>query len=203
MSSIKPFLLGVAGGSGSGKTYFSRALHARVGSEKSQVIYQDNFYIDQSHRFDHDGGSVNFDHPNSIDFQLLAECLKMLKAGQTTQIPMYDFVTHSRHKKTIEVKPKDLIIVEGILIFHPPEVRDLFDERIFFDTTEELRFQRRLARDIKERGRSPEGVRQQFLNQVKPMHDTYVEPSKAFAHTVSQDLNQFHNTLDRISKKFA
>src|SRR4051812_32486143 len=92
----RPFLLGVAGGSGSGKTYFARALQQRLGASACEIIYQDNFYIDQSHRFDHDGGAVNFDHPDSIDFALLARCLAELKAGAKTRIPVYEFVTHRR-----------------------------------------------------------------------------------------------------------
>lgn len=186
----RPFLLGVAGGSGSGKTYFARALQAQLGAD-CELIYQDNFYIDQSHRFDFDGGSVNFDHPDSIDFPLLASCLRQLKSGAETQIPIYDFVTHKRRPETLAVAAKRVIIVDGILIFHAPEVRELFDDLVFFDTPEELRYSRRLERDVKERGRTPEGVRNQFLKQVKPMHDTFVAPSKAFAKTVVCDVDGY------------
>lgn len=196
-----PFLLGVAGGSGSGKTFFARALHRALGGERAEIVYQDNFYIDQSHRFDHDGGSVNFDHPGAIDFPLLAEALARLKGGTAAEIPIYDFVTHTRRKDTVRVVPKSVILVDGILIFHAPEVRSLFDEMVFFDTPEDLRFQRRLERDVKERGRTPEGVRQQFYRQVKPMHDAYVEPSKEFATTVVRDLGEFQGVLAHYSEK--
>lgn len=190
---IKPnnvFILGVAGGSGSGKTYFAKALAEALG-EFATIVYQDNFYIDQSHRFDHDGGSVNFDHPESLELTLLAKCLSELKAGKPTEIPVYDFKTHTRMGNTLRVPSKTIVIVDGILIFHPDYLRDKFDEMIFFDTPESLRFERRLERDVVERGRTVEGVKAQFLKQVKPMHDEFVEPSKAHAHTVIKDLGDY------------
>jgi uridine kinase len=192
----KPFILGIAGGSGSGKTYFARALQERLGNGVSTLIYQDNFYIDQSHRFDHDGGSVNFDHPDSLDFPLLAKCLSKLRSGEPTDIPIYDFVTHTRSKQTLSALPTPIIIVDGILIFHPEPVRSQFDQMIFFDTPEHLRYERRLKRDVEERGRTPEGVRNQFLNQVKPMHDEFVDPSSIHAHTVVRDLGEFQGILE-------
>lgn len=198
--SKRPFLLGVAGGSGSGKTFFARAMRERLGPRLCEIIYQDNFYIDQSKRFDFDGGSVNFDHPDSIDFARLAESLRALKAGHSSAIPVYDFKTHSRLKDTIQVEPVRVIITDGILIFHSPELRALFDELVFFDTPEELRFQRRLERDVHERGRTPEGVRNQFYKQVKPMHDQFVEPSKAFAHHVVTDVGSYDDVLKNYCK---
>lgn len=205
MHSENPFLLGVAGGSGSGKTFFSEALVKELqkmcGSNICEIVYQDNFYIDQSHRFDCDGGAVNFDHPDSIDFKLLAEHLKKLKSGIATEIPTYDFSTHKRKKETLLIFPKKIIIVEGILIFHSEIVRSLFDDLIFFQTPEELRFERRLERDVKERGRAPAGVREQFYKQVKPMHDLYVEPSKVFADTVVNDVGYFDQILKSYCQK--
>jgi uridine kinase len=203
--SIKPsevYVLGVAGGSGSGKTYFADALHKALGPMISTIVYQDNFYIDQSHRFDHDGGSVNFDHPESLDFPLLAEKVKELKSGHATAIPIYDFATHKRRKETLHVAPRKVIIVDGILIFHPPYLRELFDGLIFFDTPEALRFERRLKRDVEERGRTPEGVKAQFLKQVKPMHDQFVEPSKTFAQLVVTDNSNYSETLLKFIKMF-
>lgn len=194
------FILGVAGGSGSGKTYFARALAECLG-DHACLVYQDNFYIDQSHRFDHDGGSVNFDHPESLELTLLAKCLGELKNGMGTKIPQYDFVTHSRLKAPIEVPQKRIIIVDGILIFHPDYLRAQFDEMVFFDTPENLRYERRLERDVKERGRKPEGVRAQFLKQVKPMHDEFVEPSKAFAHTIIRDLGDYQEHFEAYKNK--
>jgi uridine kinase len=191
----KPFIIGVAGGSGSGKTYFARALQKAIGVEHCELIYQDNFYIDQSARFDHDGGSVNFDHPDAIEFSLLAAHLRTLKSGQHTAIPIYDFVTHSRKPDTLPVQARPIIIVDGILIFHPPQLRALFDDLIFFDTPEELRFQRRLDRDVHERGRTPEGVHAQFFKQVKPMHDQFVAPSMSHANIIVRDLGEYEHTL--------
>lgn len=187
----RPFIIGIAGGSGSGKTYFAHALQKEMGDSSCSLVLQDNFYFDQSKRFDYDGGSVNFDHPNSIDFSLLASCLRQLKEGKDTPIPLYDFVTHTRRTETCLVKARPIILVDGILIFHSPELRALFDDKVFFDTHEELRFQRRMERDIKERGRKPEGVQKQFFQQVKPMHDQYVEPSKNFAQLVVKDNENF------------
>ena len=195
------FLLGVAGGSGSGKTYFAQALFQKLGSEICEIVYQDNFYIDQSKKFDFDGGSVNFDHPDSIDFPLLAQQMKALKQGQEVQIPIYDFVTHQRKSETILIRPKPVIILDGILIFHPPDLRDQFDEKVFFDTPEDLRFQRRLHRDIKERGRAPAGVHSQFYKQVKPMHDQFVEPSKCHANRIVKELEDFDSVLHACCQK--
>ena len=152
-------------------------------------------------RFDRDGGSVNFDHPESIDFNLLAECLQKLKSGRQVDIPLYDFATHTRKKETLKAEPRKIIIVDGILIFHPERVRELFDELVFFETAEELRFQRRLERDVKERGRTAEGVLEQFTKQVKPMHDLFVEPSKKFAHTIVKDIGHFETVLNNYFEK--
>lgn len=196
-----PYILGIAGGSGSGKTYFAQALKKTLSEDFCEVILQDSFYIDQSARFDFDGGSVNFDHPQSIDFTLLAEKLKSLKQGRAVEVPIYDFVTHSRLKKTVHVQPKRVILVDGILIFHSEILRPIFDDLIFFDTHEELRFSRRLHRDVHERGRTEQGVRAQFQNQVKPMHDTFVEPSKRFANTVVSETDDFSVVLAAYEKK--
>lgn len=195
-----PFILGVAGGSGSGKTYFAQAVLDRLGHDRCSIVCQDNFYIDQSHRFDFDGGSVNFDHPDSIDFELLAEKLGEIKKGRDVEIPIYDFVTHKRKSETLSIPPKPMIIVDGILIFHSLKVREIFSDLIFFETPEELRYQRRLERDVRERGRTPEGVQSQFEKQVKPMHDLFVEPSKYHAKTVVSDLREYHFALEAICK---
>ena len=193
------FLLGVSGGSGSGKTYFAEALQTALGPDVCEIISQDNYYIDQSKRFDYDGGSVNFDHPDSIDFDLLASHLAAFKRGEEVDVPLYDFVTHSRREETVRVKPKPVIIIDGILIFHPEHVRDKFDDLIYFDTAEDLRFSRRLDRDTKERGREPEGVRNQFYKQVKPMHDLFVEPCKHLARTVVRENENFAQVLADMS----
>lgn len=199
----KTIIVGVAGGSGSGKTYFVEALYKRLGNSICTVVCQDSFYHDQSQKFDYDGGSVNFDHPESIDYRLMAERLAQLKSGRDTRIPIYDFVTHSRREESVPISAKPVILVDGILIFHWPEVRELFDEMIYFDTPEELRYKRRLDRDVRQRGRTAEGVRNQFLRQVKPMHDAYVEPSKKHAHLRVHDVGQFDDVLEKYFQKFS
>ena len=195
-------LVGIAGGSGSGKTTFAHALAARMPEKDCALIFQDNYYIDQSARFDFDGGSVNFDHPDSLDFPLLAAHLTALKARTRIEIPIYDFSTHSRLKTTLPQAPKRIILVDGILIFHPESVRSLFDELVFFDTPEALRFQRRIERDVQERGRTPEGVKSQFMKQVKPMHDRFVEPTRRFADTVVRDLGEYASILEVFTAKY-
>ncbi|MBX3021166.1 MAG: uridine kinase [Bdellovibrionales bacterium] len=196
----RPYILGVAGGSGSGKTYFASAVQRALGESVCAIVYQDSFYIDQSAKFDFDGGAVNFDHPDSLDFALLVKCLSKIKNAEEAELPIYDFHSHSRSAKTLRLPVKPVILVDGTLIFHPPEVRALFDDLIFFDTPEALRFQRRLERDVKERGRTAEGVRKQFESQVKPMHDKFVEPSKRFANTTVVDVGQFDDVLARYTK---
>lgn len=198
---IVPYIIGVAGGSGSGKTYFARELQKILGDELSAIVYQDNYYIDQSHRFDGDGGSVNFDHPESLDFDLLARDLGKLKKGESIDVPIYDFATHTRKKETLKYNPKKIILVDGILILDSHVVRDQLDEAVFFDTPEELRFKRRLERDVQERGRSAEGVKKQFEKQVRPMHDQFVEPSKIFAQTIVKDFGDYHEAIEFFTKK--
>jgi len=197
----RPYIIGVAGGSGSGKTYFARELHRILGEHHCTILYQDNYYIDQSHRFDGDGGSVNFDHPSSLDFDLLAEGLALLKQGKSIEVPIYEFATHKRLQKTITCEPKKIILVDGILILDSPVVRAELDEAVFFDTPEELRFKRRLERDVVERGRTPDGVKKQFDLQVRPMHDLFVQPSKVHAQTVVCDLGEYSEALQAFTKK--
>jgi uridine kinase len=196
------YLLGVSGGSGSGKTYFARDLQARLTQDHCALIYQDSFYIDQSHKFDKDGGSVNFDHPSAIDFDLMCECLIKLKEGREVELPIYDFATHSRLQSTQHQAPRKLIIVDGILIFHHERLRSLFDHLIFFETDEQIRFERRLARDVVERGRTEAGVRDQFYKQVKPMHDQFVQPSSQYSNQVIVNEDDYHQVLERFVNKF-
>jgi uridine kinase len=196
-----PYIIGVAGGSGSGKTFFARELQKSLGDENCTIIYQDNYYIDQSHRFDGDGGSVNFDHPESLDFKLMAQGLSDLKKGKTIQVPLYDFATHTRKKDSLVCSPKKIILIDGILILDSALVRAELDEAVFFDTPEELRFSRRLERDVHERGRTPEGVKKQFELQVRPMHDQFVEPSKLYAQTIVKDFGDYNDALEFFKKK--
>jgi len=204
MSSV--FILGIAGGSCSGKTTLTQYVKEAFG-EKANVLAQDNFYIDQSHRFDRDGGSVNFDHPSSIDFSLMGECIKGLKAGKDVAIPVYDFATHTRAKETHNVESRSLIIIDGTLILSQDVVSNLLDASFFMDTPEDIRFQRRLDRDTRERGRTEQGVKDQFYKQVKPMHDEWVGPSKSLAtHVFSGDMkfptdSALNTILENIKKR--
>lgn len=200
---IKPYVIGVAGGSGSGKTYFARELQQVLGDKICTILYQDNYYIDQSHHFDGDGGSVNFDHPSSLDFELLARGLSELKSGKSIEVPIYEFSTHKRLNKTISCEPKKIILVDGILILDSNLVRAQLDEAIFFDTPEELRFRRRLDRDVHERGRTTEGVKKQFDLQVRPMHDQFVQPSKIHAQTIVCDLGEYSEMLNFFSQRLS
>lgn len=196
----KAFVIAIAGGSGSGKTYLANAIYERLGSEIACVISQDSYYIDQSAKFDYDGGQVNFDHPDAIDFTLLAEQLSLLKKGETIDIPHYDFATHSRLEKSHTQFPKKVVLLDGILILNSPKVREVVDETIFVETPEKIRFERRLKRDIESRGRTPQGVKAQFEAQVKPMHDKFVEPSKQYANhiTAGDCMNQFNGMLEKV-----
>jgi uridine kinase len=196
------FILGVAGGSGSGKTFFAETLAKKLGPEVAFVLYQDNYYIDQSNKFDHDGGSVNFDHPNALDFDLMASQLDDLKNGFDIEIPLYDFATHTRLEQTKYQSAKKVVIIDGILILTQPKILELCDETIFIETPEEIRFERRLNRDVIERGRTPEGVTTQFKAQVKPMHDMFVEPSKLNANHVNSgtDMDTFYSMLSTIQR---
>jgi uridine kinase len=180
-------IIGVSGGSGSGKTTLAKKIQRALGAENCTVLSQDNYYHDQSSKFDVDGGKVNFDHPSSLDFDLMATHLRMLKKGHAIQVPLYDFATHSRLADTMIMEPHNVIILDGILILSQPQIRELLDISIFVDIVEEIRFQRRLKRDIEERGRTREGVTAQFMNQVKPMHDMFVETSKKFADYLAHD----------------
>lgn len=197
------YIIGVCGGSGSGKTFFANSLHKDLGSQTSYILYQDHYYKDQSDKFDVDGGSVNFDHPDSLDFDLLAQNLKELKAGNDIEIPQYDFATHTRSKETETLVPKRVIILDGILILTQPKIRELLDDSIFVETPEEIRYQRRLLRDTTERGRTPDGVKAQFTKQVIPMHNEFVEPSKYYATYISSgtDMETFYRLLYHIKKK--
>jgi uridine kinase len=191
-------MIGIAGGSGSGKTTFARLLTDALGRENVLTIGQDSYYIDQSHRFDRDGGSVNFDHPESIDWKLLEEHLRWLRQGVTVQMPIYDFATHKRSPTVIEIKPKPFIILDGILIYVQPEIVRHLDLKIFIQTRESVRFERRLKRDVVERGRTDAGVRAQFANQVKPMHDQFVEPSLACADKIISGEVDFTSAIQEI-----
>ncbi len=177
-------IIAIVGGSCSGKTTFANSLCSAFGESECSILLQDNYYHDQSASFDKDGGRVNFDHPSAIDFKLLCEHLELLKSGEPIQMPSYDFKTHTRGFDNCLFKPKKIILVDGILLLSQEYTRDSFDDSIFIQCDEGLRFKRRLERDTRERGRTPEGVKEQFYKQVNPMHIKFVEPSKQYAQKV-------------------
>lgn len=193
-------VIAIAGGSCSGKTTLARKIFECLGKDRATILYQDSFYIDQSERFDYDGGSVNFDHPQALDFDLMAETLQRLKSGQSVNIPIYDFATHKRKVETEKIAPKKVVIVDGTLILSQQQLQPLFDHSCFIDCEHAIRLQRRLERDVRERGRSQSGVLEQFAEQVEPMHQTFVEPSKNYAAVVfnQHQLNQKNFVQDLI-----
>ncbi len=181
---MTPTIIGVAGGSGSGKTTVSRRILERLGTPPIAYIQHDSYYFDNSHLSPDERARMNYDHPDSLDTPLLVEHLRALRAGQSVEIPSYDFATHSRSPETVGMDPAPLILVEGILIFVEKELRTLMDMRIFVDADSDLRFIRRLQRDVHERGRSQDSVVNQYLTTVRPMHLEFVEPSKRYADVI-------------------
>ena len=176
--------IGVAGGTGSGKTTIANRILERVGAEHITYIPHDAYYKDLGHLPKEERAKVNFDHPDSLETSLLIEHLQLLRQGLPAEIPVYDFTNHSRTAKTIHVVPAPIVLVEGILIFVEPELRAQLDVKLFVDTDADLRFIRRLRRDIEERGRTLDSVIQQYLKTVRPMHLEFVEPSKRYADVI-------------------
>jgi uridine kinase len=182
--SVQPYFVGIAGGSGSGKTTVAKNLISLIDSKNTELISHDSYYLDLAHLSLAERKQVNFDHPDSLETELLIQDLMQLKNGQSIFVPIYDFVNYNRTVQTIEVKPAQLIIVEGILVFSNPTLRSLFDMKVFVDTPDDIRFIRRMLRDIRERGRSIDDEVAQYTTQTKPMYDTFVEPSKQYADVI-------------------
>ncbi len=179
-----PLIIGIAGGSGSGKTTVANEINRRVGEENIAILPHDAYYKDLRDLPANERAQVNFDHPNSLDTELLVQHILLLKQWQSIELPVYDFKTHSRTDRSVHIEPQPIILVEGILIFAEPVLRSLFDVKIFVDTDPDIRFIRRLERDITERGRSSESVIQQYMRTVRPMHMEFVEPSKRYADVI-------------------
>ncbi len=181
---MQPIVVAVAGGTGSGKTTVANEILHRVGAEHIAYIPHDAYYRDLSHLPPAQRAQVNFDHPASLETELFVAHLKELRAGHSVSIPIYDFTTHTRTPEKRVVEPAPVVLVEGILVFAEPELRELFDVKLYVDTDADVRFIRRLQRDIEERGRSVESVCEQYLSTVRPMHLEFVEPSKRYADVI-------------------
>ena len=181
---MKPILIGVAGGTGSGKTTVVRNLVGEIGPRQVLLIQHDSYYRDRSHLPSEERARINYDHPDSLETSLLVSHLESLMKGRSVEIPIYDFSIHCRSPRSEPAEPKRVIVLDGILIFCDPALRKLMDLRLFVDTDADVRFIRRLKRDIEERGRTLQSVTEQYLTTVKPMHRDFVEPSKRFADLI-------------------
>ncbi|HXF60422.1 MAG TPA: uridine kinase [Caldilineaceae bacterium] len=180
----RPFIIGVAGGTGSGKTTVSRRIQEAVGAEHLAYLQHDAYYHDHSHLPPEERARANYDHPDSLDTALLLAHVQSLCRWEPVQAPLYDFARHARLPQTQLILPAPIILLEGILLFVEPALRALMDMRIYVDTDADIRFIRRLHRDVNERGRTLESVISQYLNTVRPMHLEFVEPSKRYADII-------------------
>ncbi len=180
----KPLIIGVAGGTGSGKTTIVNAIIEEIGHAGVTVLQHDSYYREISHLPLSERSRINFDHPDALETDLLVEHVRALAAGREVEMPVYDFTIHNRSRSGVLKKPAQVIIVEGILIFTDEALRALMDVKIFVDTENDLRFIRRLRRDIIERGRTMESVVDQYLHTVRPMHVLFVEPSRRWADII-------------------
>jgi uridine kinase len=181
---VEPIVIGVAGGTGSGKTTVANTILDQVGRDRIAFLPHDAYYRELGSLPPNQRAEINFDHPNSLETELMVEHILQLKRRQAVEIPVYDFTTHSRTRQTVHIQPQRVILVEGILIFADQALRKLFDIKIFVDTDADIRFIRRLKRDITVRGRTTESVINQYLTTVRPMHLEFVEPSKRYADII-------------------
>jgi uridine kinase len=196
-----PLVIGIAGGSGSGKTTVAQEILQRVGPERIAFLQHDSYYKNLSGLPPTQRHEVNFDHPHSLETDLLIQHIASLRDGMPVEVPIYDFSTHSRTNQTFTVQPRRVILVEGILIFTEATLREMFNVKIFVDTDSDIRFIRRLERDIAERNRTTESVIKQYQSTVRPMHMEFVEPSKRYADVIIPEGG--HNTaaLDMVTAR--
>jgi uridine kinase len=194
----RPIFIGITGGTGSGKSTIAREIYKKFGQQCIAMIEQDSYYKDQSHLSFEDRIKTNYDHPDAFDTSLIIRHLNMLLSGQAIEKPIYDFEVHNRKQETIRVEPRDIVILEGILILQEPELRDLLDIKIYVDTDADVRIIRRLIRDINERGRTVDSVINQYLNVVRPMHMQFTEPTKRHADIIIPEGGQNKVAIDII-----
>jgi uridine kinase len=199
----RPVMVGVAGGSGSGKTTVVREILNRLRPDRVGVVHHDAYYRDFAHLPADTRATINFDHPESLETELLETHLQALIRGESIETPVYDFTTHTRTAETVRVGPTDVIIVDGILVLAEARLRKLMDIRIFVDTDADLRFIRRLGRDMDERGRTLDSVIHQYLGSVRPMHLDFVEPSKRWADVIIPEGGENRVAIDMVVTKLA
>ncbi|MFN8451489.1 MAG: uridine kinase [Anaerolineae bacterium] len=199
----RPVTIAVAGGTGSGKTTVSNAILERVGSHHIAYIPHDAYYKDRSDLTLEQRRAINFDHPDSLDTALMHDHIVALQDSQPVEIPVYDFTVHQRTKQTQHIDPQPIILVEGILVLAEQTLRPLFDVKIFVDTDADIRFIRRLKRDIAERGRTAQSVIDQYLNTVRPMHLEFVEPSKRYADVIIPEGGFNMVAIDMVSDRIS
>ncbi|AKP47901.1 MULTISPECIES: uridine kinase [Bacillus] len=197
----KPVIIGVSGGSGSGKTSVTKAIYNNFKGHSILVLEQDSYYKDQSDVPFEERLKTNYDHPLAFDNDLLIEHLKKLLNYEPIEKPVYDYTIHTRSNETIRVEPKNVIILEGILVLEDERLRNLMDIKLFVDTDPDLRFIRRLTRDIKERGRTLESVVEQYIQVVRPMHNQFIEPTKRYADIIIPEGGQNHVAIDLMVTK--
>jgi uridine kinase len=193
-----PVIVGIAGGTGSGKTTVAQAIYDRVGSNRIEWISHDSYYRNFEGLSPEERHKINFDHPDSLETELLIRHLDVLSKGASVEVPLYDFATHTRRADTQRVEPRRVVIVEGILVLAEPELRKRIDIKLFVDTPADIRFMRRLMRDIQTRGRSLESVVHQYMTTVRPMHEEFVEPSKRYADLIIPEGGENQVALDAI-----
>lgn len=197
----RPVVIGVAGGSGSGKTSVSRAVYEHFKGHSILMIEQDFYYKDQSTLPFEERLKTNYDHPLAFDTELLIDHLNRLLNYEPINKPVYDYAEHTRSNEIIRVEPKDVIILEGILVLEDERLRDLMDIKLFVDTDADLRIIRRMTRDIKDRGRSMDSVIDQYINVVRPMHNQFIEPTKRYANIIIPEGGQNHVAVDLMVTK--
>ncbi|GGI10630.1 uridine kinase [Bacillus sp. JJ664] len=197
----KPIVIGIAGGTGSGKTSVTKAIYDQFKGHSILMIQQDSYYKDQTHLPMDERLKTNYDHPLAFDNDLFIEHINQLLQYKAIEKPVYDYTIHTRSSETIPVEPKEVIILEGILVLEDERLRDLMDIKIFVDTDADLRILRRIQRDIKERGRTVDSVVDQYVNVVRPMHNQFCEPSKKFADIIIPEGGQNFVAIDLMATK--
>lgn len=197
----KPLIIGVAGGTASGKTSVSRTLYDTFSDRTITLLRQDDYYNDQSHMTIEERIKTNYDHPLSIDSDLLVKHLKQLMNGESVEKPMYDYANHTRSDVTETIAPTKIIIVEGLFVLEEVQIRELLDIKVFVESDDDIRFIRRLLRDTTERGRTIESVINQYIGSVKPMHEQFVEPTKKYADIIVPDGKTNTVALDLLITK--